>query len=287
MEFLNIFSGLSTDILNIINTIVILAITFFVFNLILGRIKKGLLKKAKKKRTISNIEIFFKIIKYSFFFMLILIAISSLTGSWTGLGLSVGLFSAALGWALQKPITGVAAWIMVVARRPFNIGDRVIIGNIKGDLQDITLTHIYVREIGGIVPGEETSGRIIMIPNSVLFEQNIINYTAKDEYTLDQVSVTITFESNLNKAVKIALESAKKCTKKFIENVKNPYIRTYFRTNGISVHVRYFAPADELQKYSSDITQEIFKRITKTKDIEISYPHRKIFIKKSIHSKGN
>lgn len=280
IDLLHIINISLDNIFNFLLTFIILAIIFFIFNFIIERIKKGLLKKAKRKMTISNIHIFFKVIKYLFILFLILIIISLYSGSWVGLGLSVGLLSAALGWALQKPITGIAAWIMIIARRPFNIGDRIIIGNIKGDVIDVTLTHIYVKEVGGIVPGEETSGRVVMIPNSTLFEQNITNYTAKDEYVLDQVFVTVTFESNLDKAVKIALESAEKCTNSFIEKVSKPYVRTYFKPEGISVHVRYFVPANQLQKYSSDITQEIFKRIKKAKDVEIAYPHTEIIFRK-------
>ncbi len=115
-----------------------------------------------------------------------------LHASWTALGLGVGLLSVAIGWALQRPITGMAAWFMIVVKRPFEIGDRVTIGAVKGDVVDITLTHIYINEIGGLVPSEENSGRTIMIPNSVLFEQNIINYTLQNEFVLDQVVTMVT-----------------------------------------------------------------------------------------------
>lgn len=263
----------------IIRTIIILIILIVIFNIILISIKRKLLKRARTKKQISNIEIFSRIFKYIFLLILIISAIFSYAGSWTGLGLAVGLMSAALGWALQKPITGIAAWIMVVTRRPFEIGDRVIIGTVRGDVTDISLTHIYIQEIGGIVAGEENSGRIIMVPNSTLFEQNIINYTSIDEYVLDQVVVTVTYESNLDKAIEIVLESAKKYRKEF-DIKKEPYVRTYFQPSGISVHVRYFSPAKRLQEISSDITKEIFERIMKTKDVEIAYPHTEVVFRK-------
>ncbi|MCK4521832.1 MAG: mechanosensitive ion channel family protein, partial [Nanoarchaeota archaeon] len=199
----------------------------------------------------------------------------------TGLGVTVGLFTAALGWALQKPITGIAGWIMLVVKRPFDIGDRIIIGKVRGDVDDITLTHIYIKEIGGIVSGEENSGRIVMVPNSKLFEQDIINYTLQDEYVLDQVAVTVTYECNLDRAIKIALEAAKKCARDFIKQTgKKPYALTYFEPNGINVRVRYFAPAKHLQEISSAITKEIFDNIRKTKSVEIAYPHTEVVFRK-------
>lgn len=276
-EFLKSFG----NIVPILRTIAVVLILIIVFNIILGSIKRSLLKRVKTKKQISNIEIFSKIIKYSFFIMLIVFGILTYTGSLAGLGITIGLLSAALGFALQKPITGIAAWIMAVSKRPFEIGDRVIIGNVKGDVEDITLTHIYIKEIGGIVNGEENSGRVILVPNSVLFEQNIINYTSKDDFIMDQVKLAVTYESNLDKAMKIGIESAKKHTKDFIKiTKKEPYIRTFFQPSGINVCIRYYSPAKRIQEFSSKITKEIHERVMKTKDVEFAYPHTEVILKK-------
>lgn len=269
------------DIMPLLRTFITVIVLIIVFNFLLRVVKRRFLRLAKTKRQVSNVEIISRISKYVFLLILIISAIFSYSGNWAGLGLTVGLMSAAVGWALQKPITGIAAWIMIVTRRPFEIGDRVIIGEVRGDVMDISLTHIYIHEVGGIVAGEENSGRVIMVPNSILFEQNITNYTSKDEYVLDQVVVTVTYESNLDKAIEISLESAKKHVKKFIEETKKePYTRTYFQPSGISVHVRYFAPAKMLQEISSDITKEIFDRIRKTKNVEIAYPHTEVVLRR-------
>lgn len=277
-DFLSIFGGLDSVIL-ILRTILSVLIFYVIANLILNIVTKKMLKRAKTKKQISNIHIFSRIIKYLILLIIVISAIFSYAGSWTGLGLALGLMSAALGWALQKPITGVAAWIIIVTRRPFEIGDRVIIGDVRGDVADVSLTHIYLREIGGIVAGEENSGRMIMVPNSTLFEKDIINYTLQDQYVLDQVIVAVTYESDLDKVIEIVLESARNQTKEFLDKVKKPYVRTYFQPNGINVHVRYFAPAERLQEFSSNVTKEVFDRIMKTKGVEIAYPHTEVLFR--------
>jgi small-conductance mechanosensitive channel len=262
-------------------TIITVIVTLIIFDIILNLSRKTLLKGIKTKKQRSNVKIFSKVLKYIFFILIVISAIFSYAGSWTGWGLTVGLFSAALGWALQKPITGIAAWIMIVSKRPFEIGDRIIIGNVRGDVVDITLTHIYIAEIGGLVAGEETSGRIIMVPNAIMFEQNITNYTSKDEHILDQVAVNITFESNLEKAEKMILGAASKFTKEIIKKTnKKPYTRIYFKPNGVDLRVRYFAPAKQLQEISSNISKEIYIKIIKTKGINFAYPHNDVIISK-------
>lgn len=280
-EFFELANGLGTSLVPLLTAIIIIIGIYLVFNFLLGLVKKNLLKVVKTKKQISNVEIFSTTIRYVFLFLLALSVIFYYSGSWTGLGLTLGLFSAAIGFALQRPIAGVAAWIMIVTRRPFEIGDRIIIGGAKGDVRDINMMHITLKEIGGIVPSEETSGRMILVPNAMLFEQNIVNYSQQGEFVLDQVVFTVTYESNLGKAIEIAAEATKKQIKQFAEALKKePYIRTYFQDSGINVHARYFVPAKRMQETSSAITKDIFERIRKTKDVRFAYPHRQIVLKK-------
>lgn len=277
MAFLDLVSGFGTELVPIIGSIIALVVTYLVFSLGASIVKKRLLKVAKTKKQVSNVEIFFTSIKYVFVFFLALGAIFYFSGSWTGLGLTLGLFSAAIGFALQRPIAGVAAWVMLVTRRPFEIGDRVLIGAIKGDVRDISLTHVTLKEVGGLFPSEENSGRIIMVPNANLFEQNIVNYTQQDEFVLDQVMMSITYESNLEKAIKIALVAAKEQTKDFSETIKkDPFVRTYFQASGIDLYLRYYTPAKRMQQISSNITQELFREIKKEDEIEFAYPHTEV-----------
>ncbi len=264
-----------------ITTILVLGIAYIIFKALISLTKKRLLKKAKTKKQITNIELFSRILKYIVLIFLILTAILSFSGSWAGLGIGIGLLSAAIGFALQKPITGIAAWIMLITKRPFQIGDRIIIEPLKGDVKDITLTHVYLKEVGGQIEGDDSSGRTILIPNSILFEQNIINYSSqKDEIVLDQVIFTVTYESDLNKAIQIALKSAKKHVKEFIKNPKKiPFVRTHFQSSGIDVKIRYFVPVKKMRKLSSIITQELHAEIMKTKEVEFAYPHTEILFK--------
>jgi small-conductance mechanosensitive channel len=267
----------------LVRTIIITILVYLVFGFLINRLRYALLKKARSKKTVSHIKIFTKITKYVFLLILLLFIIFSYAGSWTGLGITMGLMTAALGWALQKPITGLAGWVMVVTRRPFDIGDRIIVGGVKGDVKDITLTHIYLEETGGRVSAEERSGRTIMVPNSVLFEKNIINYTLDSEFVLDEVVVLFTYESSLEKMKKLCLDAAKKHIKEFAkESGKEPYIRTYFGKSGVKTHVRYFAPTEKLQEISSNIAEEIFQQVKKTRGVEIAYPHREIISKRRI-----
>ena len=261
--------------------IIIVVISYIFLNWFWSATQKKLLKDAKTKKEKSNIKIFFQTGKYILVVFLIIFSILSYTGSLAGIGLTAGLLSAALGWALQRPITGMAAWLMVVIKRPFEIGDRVIIEKVKGDVVDITLTHIHIKEIGGTIASEETSGRIILIPNSKLFEQDITNYTQQDELILDQVKFIVTFNSDIDKAENIAKESAKAVLGEGKDLKKEPYIRTYFQQSGIDIIVRYYISASNREEISSKITKKIFNKVIKSENINFAYPHTEVILNKN------
>lgn len=263
----------------LVSILIILAAAFSIYKIITAAFKRAVLSKAKTKKQRSNALVFLSIWKYAFTILIIIGLIFYLGGDITGLGLWAGLLTAALGWALQKPITGVAGYLLVIVKKPFQIGDRILVGDVKGDVSDITLTHIYLREIGGTIGTEETSGRVILIPNSVLFEKNIINYTLQDEYILDQVVLAVTYDSDLDKAIRICEESARKVTRSFLKDMPvKPYTRTFFQPSGIDVKIRYYVKATERIKMLSELTQEIFRNVIKDKDVTIAYPHTEVIL---------
>lgn len=269
---------------DIIRLLIFVLITFIFFMIILHIIKRRLLKDIKRKKQKSNVIIFLDLLKYIFALFLIIIIFSAYSDSWGELGFIAGLLTVALGWALQKPISGVVAWLIIITRKPFFIGDRIIISGIKGDISDLTLTHIYLDEVGGTVLGEEKSRRTIMVPNSLIFEEEVINYTHSDNYILDEVTASITYESDLEKAENIIIKSVEKIMKPLWEKFpkrleKNIHIRLKFKDSGIDVTVRYNSIAKERNKIATDITREIFNSIRKNKDVNIAYPHTEVIFK--------
>jgi len=222
-------------------------------------------------------------LKFIFTIFLIIIVFTAYYGDLGDLGFVAGLLTVAFGWALQKPISGVVAWLIIISRRPFHIGDRVIISKIKGDINNITMTHIFLNEVGGTIEGEESSGRTVMIPTSIIFEQEIINYTERDDYILDEVKIAVTYESNRRKAEGIAMKSVENIMKPIWEDfpkriTKEPHIRLMFRDSGIEITVRYYTITTRRNAIATDIRGEIYDRITEADDVQFAYPHTQIIL---------
>lgn len=269
------------NIPKMISLVVSLLLIFILYKIAIGGLKKILGLRAKTKSEKNNVKMIIGFWRYIFLMFAVLSIIFVSTGSLAIFGLSAGLMSAALGWALQRPITGIAGWMMVMLKKPFKIGHRIIIGKVKGDVVDISLTHVYLGEIGGLTGGEERSGRVILIPNAKLFEEDIINYTYDSEYVLDQVKIPITFESDLKEATNLSITAAKKILgKDLIKKTQTPYVLNYFGDSSINLFVRYKCPTEKLQSVSSSLVKEIYEQIKLTKKVNLAYPHRVIIPKK-------
>ncbi len=256
-----------------------LVIIFFIalFKLMFSFFKGKMLQKAKTKAQISNIKIFSRILNILVISLLIIFGFLSYIKSWAGIGVAVGLITAALGLSLQRPITGIAAWIMLIFKRPFNIGDRITIGNFTGDVYDISLTHIYLDEAGILTDSEHHSGRNVMVPNYLLFEQAIINHTLLNDYVINEIEFEIKYGSNIDKAIQIARECTDSLTSKYSEEIKKQTeVRISLKQNTISVKSVYYAPIQKMSQIKTEITKKIYNRIENEKDIYFAYAGTKL-----------
>ncbi|MBU3924205.1 MAG: mechanosensitive ion channel family protein [Nanoarchaeota archaeon] len=267
------------DIGLIVAIVVFLLIVIFV-EILIRRTKILLLRKAKNKKQISNIKFLTRVASISIFLFVFLFVFLSYFKSWTGIGVFLGLLTAGLGFALQRPITGVAAWLMMTIKRPFSIGDRIIIGDVRGDVYDITLTHIYLDEVGAGISSGEVTGRNIMIPNYLFFEQNIINYTLTNDFVLSSMDVSITYESDLDKAIEIIERVAGECISEIKEKHKDvPYTRISMAESSMIISLKFYVPARQMMELKSKITKKVYDSIKNEKDVEIAYPHTEMIFR--------
>ena len=222
-------------------------------------------RKLKEQAFIEeNAKNFLKVWNVLWKFVIAVLVIMAMSGSLKLLGLTAGFFGMMLGWSLQQPVTGIAAWLMIILKKPFRIGDRVIIAGITGDVTGITLTHVILNQVGGSIGGEERSGRGILIPNAILFQNVIINYTLDQEFMLDEVPVRLTFDSDWERAKEIMIAAAKEVTRDIIAKTgEDPFIRAEFIDWGILVRLRYNTVPARRQELSTYIIEILLREFGK------------------------
>lgn len=111
---------------------------------------------------------------------------------------SLGLASLVLGAALQEPISSFFAWIYILIRKPYRVGDRVAIGNVRGDVISVGYLDTAVWEIGGPVSGDHPSGRLVKFPNRTVFDTPVFNYSwPLFPYIWNEIKVHIAYDADL------------------------------------------------------------------------------------------
>ena len=181
-----------------------------------------------------------------------------------------------LGWSLQAPVSGFAAWILVSIKRPFRPGDRVQFPGLAltGDIKDVGVMYMVLDQVGGSIGSEEAVGRDILVPNAMLFSQVAINYTvSQDAYMLDEVVVRITYDSNWTAAEKVLMLAAETVTRDVIEATgEKPYIRADLYDYGVYLRLRYQTRVKDRAETSYHISKLIFEAIQHTPAVDIAIP---------------
>jgi len=110
--------------------------------------------------------------------LVFLIILSLLFANWYAAMVSFGIVSLILGLALQNPITSFFGWIYLLLRKPYDVGDRIRIGNVYGDVINVSYIDTTLWEFNGdYLSGDHPSGRIIRFANSKVFSEYVYNYS--------------------------------------------------------------------------------------------------------------
>lgn len=183
-----------------------------------------------------------------------------------------------LGWSLQAPVSGFAAFLLVSLKRPFRPGDRVQFPNLglTGDVDDIGPMYTVLNQVGGSIGSEEAVGRYILVPNAMLFSQVAINYTVKQEaaFILDEVTIRITYDSDWKVAESLLLQAANEVTQEIVAATGvDPYIRSDLYDYGVYLRLRYMTRVQDRPAIAYEITKRIFESFQNVDSVDFAIPY--------------
>ena len=131
---------------------------------------------------------------------ILIIALSVLFATWYTALVSLGILSLILGFALQTPITSLIGWVYLLIRQPYRVGDRIQIGDAKGDVIDVSYLDTTLWEFGGpYLSTQHPSGRIIKFPNSLVLNETVYNYSwPLFPYVWNEIKFQVAYDSDLD-----------------------------------------------------------------------------------------
>jgi len=214
--------------------------------------------------------------------------------SFGSLATVIGLASAGLAIALSAPLTNLAAWAYIVIRQPFNVGDRIQIGDVKGDVIDRRIFQIVMLEIGEWVDAEQSTGRVMYVPNQMVFSRPLSNYSTGIGYIWNEVSMEITFESDWRKAKGILQDIANRIDAPVLDPARHgldeaakrypimyqslePIVYLKVVENGVKLSVRFLCEPRQRRTTEEEFWENVLSAFSEHEDIQFAYPTQRFY----------
>jgi len=206
----------------------------------------------------------------------------------------LSVVGAGLALALHQVLLSVTGWVLLLIQRHYDVGHRVQIGDLKGDVSDIGIFHTTLVEIGNWVDADQSTGRLVTVPNSFVFTQPIYNYTRGFEYIWHEIRVLVTFESHWRKAQQILLDAAQEGVEpiadKFRTQIRHmarkymilyehitPIVYPRILDSGVELTLRYLTEPKRRRSTEAELTGKILDAFAEQPDIDFAYPTTRFY----------
>jgi small-conductance mechanosensitive channel len=206
----------------------------------------------------------------------------------------IGLVSAGVAIALKDALVNLAGWVFIVWRHPFEVGDRIEVGKVAGDVIDLRIFQFTLMEIGNWVHADQSTGRIIHVPNGRVFTDTLANYSKGFQYIWDEVGVLITFESDWQKAKTILQEitarhaehlsgeaerRVREASMKFMifYSKLTPIVYTSVEDCGVLLTLRYLTEPQKRRGRLEAIWEDVLRAFSQHDDIDFAYPTQRFY----------
>ncbi len=228
------------------------------------------------------------------FYIVLIILFLSMIPIWIAPSRSVIAILSIVGTGLlivlKEVILNIVGWFYLAVRRPFEIGNRIKIGDLTGDIIEFHLLDFSMIEVHGHVAGGQSTGRIFHIPNSLVFTQPVANASKQFSFNWNEITIPLAKESNWKKAAKILEEIAEEVLGKISDSdqrlktsqekyaihyrVLSPSVYVDFQDYTVTLYLRHLVEPHDARKIMDRIWRTILTRfdeegiILQTKKVE-------------------
>jgi len=196
-----------------------------------------------------------------------------------------GLVTAGVAFALQRVITAVAGYFVILRGKTFNVGDRIVMGGVRGDVIALSFMQTKIMEMGEPPPVQDASpavwvhsrqftGRIVTVTNDKIFDEPVYNYTHHFPYIWDEIRLPVRYPDDRAKAEDILLTAAKahalvpeRLGQQQLDDLEQRYSlkgvdvtpRVYWRLtdNWLEMTVRFLAPDHGVRGIKDAMSRDI------------------------------
>lgn len=205
----------------------------------------------------------------------------------------LGLVTAGVAFALQRVVTAVAGYFVIMRGKTFNVGDRIVMGGVRGDVIALSFMQTKIMEMGQPPPvqnddpamwvkSRQFTGRIVTVTNDKIFDEPVYNYTDQFPYMWDEISLGIHYDGPHEEVEALLVDSARRnalcgdrMPREELEKLERRYAlsagqidpRVYLRItdNWLELTVRFLCPDHGVREIKDAISREILKALNERK----------------------
>lgn len=265
----------------IVISLVILSILIGIFTLILPVLITRRISDQKSRYNLKKILNIIAAVIFLIFMALIWIEESM------SLLVTSSIIGAGIAFALQDVFKNFVGGLILLLSEMYRIGDRIEIDEHIGDVIDIGIMSTLIMEIRGWVHGDQMSGRLISIPNALVINKPVMNYSRDHSFIWDEFSIPLTYESNWQIAISsiegiirdkvgllipLAEKEIQALGEKyyFLKRATEPSVYITLTDNWIQVEARYICDIKNRRQMKHEISVEVMNWIASRTDVGIS-----------------
>ncbi len=180
---------------------VISAVVVFIFSMIAsGFIAKWIRRLARKKiNSEETLKLIFRIARWTVLIIGTIVALDQVRFDITGFIAGLGVAGFTIGFALQDMAKNFISGLLLLYRQPFSVGDRVLLADYEGLVKDINVRDTVI---------ETMDGERVIIPNQMVFENPIVNFT-NTPLRRREVIIGLGYEEDSHRAIDVFIDAMK------------------------------------------------------------------------------
>lgn len=190
----------------------------------------------------------------------------------SGLAVIFGFLSVGIGFGLQNVTSNFISGLILLFERPIQVGDRVLVGDIEGDVQEIKIRSTTIRSVDNIS---------IIVPNSEFISSNVINWSHGDPKIRLNIRVGVSYESDLDTVIR-ALKTVAEADKEVLEKPAPEVLLESFGDSSWDMNLRtWIRDPKRAPVVRSNLNCAIVHEFRKH-NIEIPFPQRDLHFRSPI-----
>ncbi len=250
-------------------TIVVLIVTFLIVTIFRIFFENYLKARTPDQKTVVRVIEQIVIALVILLALLVIVGIFGLGGAVTAIIAGAGFAGIVVGLAAQGVLGNIFSGISIMFSRPYRLGDAMLYHNDFAFVEDINLMHTVLRT---------WDNRRIIVPNSIIDKEPLINYTIKDATMIAPIFVDVAYESDMDKAYELMKEEARKHPLCRLDLMEPKVHMTNFKDSGVQLRLIVMATTQgDAFQLSCDLRKAILERFRK-EGIEIPYPRRYVIM---------